>query len=199
LVALLEKGICARDIMTRPAFENALTVAWSVGGSTNAVLHLLALAGEAGVDLDLNDISEITAKVPLLGNFKPFGQYVMNDLYAIGGIPMVMKLLLANGFLHGDCLTVTGKTVAENLESAPDFPADQDIVFHPDSPYAPPNHHIRILYGNLASEGSVLKLGGKKLESFSGPARVFDCEEDALQAILNKQISPGDVLVIRHE
>ncbi len=199
LVALLDKGVRSRDIMTREAFENALAVVWAVGGSTNAVLHLLALAREAGLELDLNDIAAITTRVPLLGNFKPFGQYVMNDLSAIGGIPMVMKLLLDNGFLHGDCLTVTGKTIAENLDSAPDFPPGQDIVFHPETPYAPPNHHIRILYGNLASEGAVLKLGGKQLASFSGPARVFDCEEEALQAILGKHVSPGDVIVIRHE
>lgn len=199
LMALLEKGLCAGDIMTRKAFENALTVVWSIGGSTNAVLHLLALAREAGVDLTLTDISSITERVPLLGNFKPFGQYVMNDLTAIGGIPMVMKLLLDTGYLHGDCLTISGHTIAENLLPVPERPGSQDIIYHPDAPLAPANRHIRILYGNLADEGCVLKLSGKQLDNFTGPARVFNCEEDALKAILDKQISPGDVIVIRYE
>ena len=199
LVALLNRGLRARDIMTRQAFENALTVAWAMGGSTNAVLHLLALAREARVDLTLTDIAAITRKVPLLGNFKPFGQYVMNDLQAIGGVPMVMRLLLEHGFLHGDCLTVTGKTLAENLDAAISLPADQAIISPPAHPYAPPDRHIRILHGNLAPEGCVLKLSGKDLASFTGPARVFDREEEALQAILAGRIRPGDVIVIRYE
>lgn len=199
LMNLLENGLCARDIMTREAFENALTVAWAIGGSTNAVLHLLALAREAGVDLTLSDISAVTKRVPLLGNFKPFGQYVMNDLTAIGGIPMVMKLLLDTGYLHGDCLTITGNTIAENLHQVPERPDSQDIIYHPDRPLAPANRHIRILYGNLAGKGCVLKLSGKQLDNFTGPARVFNCEEDALKAILDKQINPGDVIVIRYE
>jgi dihydroxy-acid dehydratase len=199
LMTLLDREISARDIMTRKAFENALTVAWAVGGSTNAVLHLLALAREADVKLTLKDISAMTQRVPLLGNFKPFGQYVMNDLTTIGGIPMVMKLLLDTGYLHGDCLTITGKTIAENLQQAPELPDDQDIIYRPDRPLAPANQHIRVLYGNLASEGCVLKLSGKQLDSFTGPARVFNCEEEALKAILDKQINPGDVIVIRNE
>ncbi len=199
LMTLLDREISARDIMTRKAFENALTVAWAVGGSTNAVLHLLALAREADVKLTLKDISAMTQRVPLLGNFKPFGQYVMNDLTTIGGIPMVMKLLLDTGYLHGDCLTITGNTIAENLQQAPELPDHQDIIYHPDRPLAPANRHIRVLYGNLASEGCVLKLSGKQLDSFTGPARVFNCEEEALKAILDKQINPGDVIVIRNE
>ncbi len=199
LMTLLDREISARDIMTRKAFENALTVAWAVGGSTNAVLHLLALAREADVKLTLKDISAMTQRVPLLGNFKPFGQYVMNDLTTIGGIPMVMKLLLDTGYLHGDCLTITGNTIAENLQQARELPDHQDIIYHPDRPLAPANRHIRVLYGNLASEGCVLKLSGKQLDSFTGPARVFNCEEEALKAILDKQINPGDVIVIRNE
>lgn len=199
LTGLLDKGISARRIMTRPAFENALTVAWALGGSTNAVLHLLALAREADINLTLADISAITAKVPLIGNFKPFGQYVMNDLAPLGGLPMVMKLLLEHGYLHGDCLTITGRTLAENVTDAPALPTGQDVIYSPDSPYAPPDQHIRILYGNLAAEGCVLKLAGKRLESISGPARVFDREEDALAAILDQKIQPGDVVVIRYE
>jgi dihydroxy-acid dehydratase len=199
VVALLQSGTRARDIMTRKAFENALTVAWSLGGSTNAVLHLLALAHEAGVELTLSDIEEITDRVPLLGNFKPFGQYVMNDLHQIGGLPMVMKTLLDAGLLHGDCLTVTGHSVAENLVGAPARPDHQDIFYSPEQPFAAARKHIRVLRGNLAAEGCVIKLSGKELNVFAGPARVFDREEDALQAILDNKINAGDVVVIRYE
>ena len=199
LVGLLEQEITARAIMTRQAFENALTVAWALGGSTNAVLHLLALAREAEVDLSLKDIATITGKVPLLGNFKPFGRYLMNDLQRIGGVPMVMKLLLDTGFLHGDCLTVTGRTLAENLADAPGLPVDQEIISPPEHPYAPPGRHIRILYGNLAEEGCVLKQSGKALTTMRGPARVFEREEEALAAILAGKIISGDVIVIRFE
>ena len=198
-MALLESGLSARAIMTRKAFENALTVAWALGGSTNAVLHLLALAHEADVPLTLADIEQITAKVPLLGNFKPFGAYVMNDLHRIGGMPMVLRTLLEAGYLHGDCLTVTGRTLAENLADAPKRPEGQDILFSPEAPYAPPGRHIRILRGNLAADGCVLKLSGKQLTGFTGPARVFDREEDALAAILGGRIEAGDVIVIRYE
>jgi dihydroxy-acid dehydratase len=199
LMALLETGLTSRQIMTRKAFENALTVAWALGGSTNAVLHLLALAHEADVALSLDDIQSITSRVPLLGNFKPFGQYVMNDLHKIGGVPMVMKTLLDHGFLHGDCLTVTGRTLAENLENAPPWPSGQEVFLHPERPFAKPNHHIRILKGNLAEDGCVIKISGKELSRFSGPARVFDREEDALKAILDNVVQPGDVIVIRYE
>ena len=199
LMALLETGLTSRQIMTRQAFENALTVAWALGGSTNAVLHLLALAHEADVALTLDDIQAITSRVPLLGNFKPFGQYVMNDLHQIGGVPMVMKTLLDHGYLHGDCLTVTGLTLAENLKDAPPWPSGQEVFYHPDRPFAKPNQHIRILKGNLAQEGCVIKISGKDMSRFSGPARVFDREEDALKAILDGVVQPGDVIVIRYE
>jgi dihydroxy-acid dehydratase len=185
--------------MTRAAFENALTVAWALGGSTNAVLHLLALAREAGIELSLADIADITRRVPLLGNFKPFGRYLMNDLHELGGVPMVMKLLLEAGYLHGDCLTVTGRSLAENLADAPELPGDQDIVFPIAAPYAAAGSHIRILYGNLAAEGCVLKQSGKPLQTIRGPARVFEGEEAALAAILDGKIRHGDVLVIRYE
>jgi len=199
VIALLESGVKARDIMTRKAFENALTVAWALGGSTNAVLHLLALAHEAAVELTLSDIEQVTARVPLLGNFKPFGQYVMNDLHKIGGLPMVMKTLLDAGYLHGDCLTVTGRTLAENLADAPPRPDNQDIFYCPDKPYAPAGQHIRVLRGNLASDGCVLKISGKEMTRFTGPARVFEREEGALEAILAGRIQAGDVVVIRYE
>jgi dihydroxy-acid dehydratase len=199
VMALLKSGLTSRDIMTRKAFENALTVAWALGGSTNAVLHMLALAHEADIDLTLDEIGEITSQVPLLGNFKPFGQYVMNDLHEIGGLPMVMKTLLDNGYLHGDCITVTGKTVAENLADAPAWPEGQDVFHHPDNPFAPAGQHIRVLHGNLAEEGCVIKLSGKEMTRFSGPARVFNREEEALEAILGGTVQAGDVLVIRYE
>jgi dihydroxy-acid dehydratase len=199
VVELLQSGLTSRDIMTRQAFENALTVAWALGGSTNAVLHLLALAHEADVDLTLEDIDRITARVPLLGNFKPFGQYVMNDLHEIGGLPMVMKTLLENGYLHGDCITVTGKTLAENLSGAPSRPENQDVFHHPNEPFAPAGQHIRVLHGNLAEEGCVIKISGKDMTRFAGPARVFNREEEALEAILGGKIGTGDVIVIRYE
>ena len=199
VMGLLKTGVTSRQIMTRQAFENAVTVAWALGGSTNAVLHLLALAHESDVDLSLTDIERISAKVPLLGNFKPFGEYVMNDLHEIGGLPMVMKTLLENGYLHGNCLTVTGQTLAENLSHAPPWPDNQDVFFHPSTPFAAANQHIRVLRGNLAEEGCVIKISGKDLSHFSGPARVYDREEDALEAILGGEIKSGDVIVIRYE
>jgi dihydroxy-acid dehydratase len=199
LMQLLEAGITARQIMTRQAFENALTVAWALGGSTNAVLHLLALAHETGVELTLADIAQITKRVPLLGNFKPFGDYLMNDLHELGGVPMVMKTLLDAGYLHGDCLTVTGLTVAENLSGVATRSTGQKVIYSLDEPLAPAGRHIRILYGNLAADGCVMKLSGKELQRFSGPARVFDREEEALEAILAGRIIAGDVIVIRYE
>lgn len=199
LFDLMEKGTHARDIMTKDAFENAITVVMALGGSTNAVLHLLALAREAEVDLTLDDFNKIAARVPLLGDFKPFGKYVMSDLDKIGGVPMVMKMLHKEGLIHGDCLTVSGKTVAENLADAPDFPEDQSVIYPFNKAYADPEQHITILKGNLAPEGSVLKLSGKKLDEFKGPARVFDREEEVLDAILQGKINKGDVIVIRYE
>jgi dihydroxy-acid dehydratase len=199
LLLLLRRGIRARDVATREAFENGIAVMMAIGGSTNGILHILALAHEAGVPLALDDFQAIGGKVPLLGNFKPYGKYVMADLDRIGGIPMVMKTLLDAGLLRGDCLTVTGKTVAENLANAPPLPGGQDIVASPARPFAPPGRHISVVRGNLAPEGAVLKLSGKELTSHSGPARVFDREEDALDAILGGAIRKGDVIVIRYE
>ena len=199
LLLLLRRGIRVRDIATREAFENAIAVMMALGGSTNGVLHILALAHEAQVPISLDDFQRVGQAVPLLGNFKPFGKYVMADLDRIGGIPMVMKTLLNAGHLHGECLTVTGKTVAENLADAPGRPGGQDIFFSPDSPYAPPGRHITVIRGNLAPEGAVLKLSGKEPDLHTGPARVFDREEDALDAILSGNIRKGDVIVIRYE
>jgi len=199
LFNLLEKGIRARDIMTRMAFENAITVVMALGGSTNAVLHLLSLAHEAEVELNIDDFEKIGARVPLIGDFKPFGKYVMNDLFKIGGIPLVMKHLYKHGLIHGECLTVTGKTIAENLKDVPDLPTNQDVIYRVDKPLAPPSKHILILRGNLAPDGAVLKLSGKEILQHSGPARVFNCEEDALNAILAGKIKKHDVIVIRYE
>ncbi len=199
LVGLLDRGIHARDIATKEAFENAIAVMMALGGSTNGVLHLLALAHEAKVALTLDDFQRIGQKVPLLGNFKPSGNYVMSDLDRIGGLPMVMKSLLGAGLLHGQCLTVTGKTVAENLADAPTVRRGQDIFFPPERPFAPAGRHITVIRGNLAPEGAVLKLSGKELDHHTGPARVFEREEDALDAILAGNIRKGDVIVIRYE
>jgi len=199
LTGLLDRGIRARDIVTREAFENAIAVMMALGGSTNGILHILALAHEADVPLVLDDFQRISQRVPLVGNFKPFGKYVMSDLDRIGGLPMVMKTLLGAGLLHGKCLTVTGKTVEENLAKAPAAPGGQDVFFPTDRPYAPPGRHITIVRGNLAPEGAVLKLSGKELDHHSGPARVFEREEDALDAILGGSIRKGDVIVIRYE
>ncbi|MFN8769668.1 MAG: dihydroxy-acid dehydratase [Neisseriaceae bacterium] len=199
LFNLMDKKIRARDIMTRKAFENAITVVMALGGSTNAVLHLLSLAHEAEVNLSIDDFEKIGAKVPLIGDFKPFGKYVMNDLFKIGGIPIVMKHLYNHGLIHDDCITVTGKTVAENLKDVPDLPTDQSIIYPIDKPLAPPSKHILILRGNLAPDGAVLKLSGKEMLQHQGPARVFDCEEDALNAILCGKIVKNDVIVIRNE
>lgn len=199
LFNLLKKGIRARDIMTKEAFENAITLVLALGGSTNAVLHLLSLAHEAGINLTLKDFTRIGKRVPLIGNFKPFGKYVMENLHSIGGVPMVMKMLLSEGLIHGNCLTVTGKTVEENLKNVKNRPDNQDIIYGLDKPLAPPEHHILILYGNLAPEGSVIKLSGKEMKLHEGPAKVFEKEEDALTAILNGKISKGDTIVIRYE
>ncbi len=199
LFNLIDKGIRARDIMTKKSFENALTVLMALGGSTNGVLHLLALAREADVDLNIDDFNRIGAKTPLLGNFKPFARYVMADLDNIGGVPLVMKHLMDHGLIHGDCLTVSGKTVEENLKDVPELPEDQDVIYSVPKPFAEADHHINILKGNLSPEGCVLKLSGKTLHQHRGPARVFDFEEKALDAILEGKIVKGDVIVIRYE
>ncbi|MGB3546654.1 MAG: dihydroxy-acid dehydratase [Saprospiraceae bacterium] len=194
---LLERDIKPRDILTRPAFENALVVVTALGGSTNAVLHLLAIARAAGVDLTIDDFQAISDRTPLLANLKPSGKYVMEDLYQIGGVPAVMKLLLEAGLLHGDCLTVTGKTLAENLADAPALTAGQDIIHPLDRPIKTTGH-LQILYGNLAEEGSVAKITGKEGELFIGPAHVFDSEKECNAAITAKQIAEGEVIVIRY-
>lgn len=199
LMVMLEKGIRVRDIMTRKAFENAITIVMALGGSTNAVLHLLSLAHEAEVKLELDDFNNIGKKVPLIGNFSPYGKYMMEHLDEIGGIPMVMKMLLDAKLIHGDCLTITGKTVAENLKNAPKLPKGQDIIYPISKPYAPPGNHIVVMRGNMAEEGAVIKLSGKEMKEHIGPARVFEREEEALDAILAGEIKKGDVMIIRNE
>lgn len=198
LFLCMERGITSRQICTRKAFENGITICMALGGSTNAVLHCLALAHEAEVDLTLDDFNTIGDRVPLIGDFKPFGRYVMADLEQIGGVPLVMKYLLDKGLLHGDCMTVTGKTVAENLRDVPSLPSGQDVVRTLENPYAPAGNHVVVMRGNLAPEGAVIKLSGKEIEH-RGPARVFESEEEALDAILAGKIVENDVLVIRQE
>jgi dihydroxy-acid dehydratase len=194
---LLEKDIKPRDIMTREAFENALTVIMALGGSTNAVLHMIAIAKAAGIPLTIDDFQRISDKTPFLADLKPSGRYVMEDLFEAGGVPAVMKRLLEAGYLHGDCLTVTGKTLAENLAGAPALKEGQDIIRPFDNPIKGTGH-LQILYGNLAEEGAVAKITGKEGELFTGKARIFDGEEAANAAIGNKEIQPGDVIVIRY-
>ena len=196
---MMDKGIRPLDIMTREAFENAITVVIALGGSTNAVLHLLAMAHACGVELNIDDFTEIGKRVPMVANLKPSGKYVMADLVKIGGTVPLMKILLEAGLLHGDCLTVTGKTLAENLANSPlEYPEGQDIIRPLDNPIKK-DSHLRILYGNLAPDGAVAKITGKEGDSFTGSARVFDCEEDAMAAILEGKIIDGDVIVIRRE
>lgn len=193
---LMEQDIKPRDIMTREAFENAVTLITVLGGSTNAVLHLIAMAKSVDVPLTIDDIQAIGDKTPFLADLKPSGKYLMKDLHAVGGIPAVLKLLLENGYLHGDCLTVTGKTLRENLASIPDLSADQKII-HPFDQPIKKTGHIQILYGNLAEGGSVAKITGKEGEIFKGTAKVFDSEASANEAIKNGVIQEGDVIVIR--
>jgi len=198
VVNLLERGITPRDILTRKAFENAITVVIALAGSTNAVLHLLAIAHEAQVKLTLDDFNRIGKRVPVLADMRPSGRYLMSELIAIGGIQPLMKRLLAKGLLHGDCMTVTGRTVAQNLADVADYPAAQDIIRPFDNPIKKDSHLI-VLYGNLAPEGAVAKLTGKEGLSFSGIARVFEGEEKATAAILAGAVKAGDVVVIRGE
>jgi dihydroxy-acid dehydratase len=195
---LLELDLKPRDIMTRAAFENAMVLVSVLGGSTNAVLHLIAMARAVGVPLTIDDFQNVSNRVPLLADFKPSGKYVMEDLQAVGGIPAVMKMLLGAGLLNGDCMTVTGKTIRENLESLPGLADGQEIV-HPLSNPIKPSGHIQILKGNLAPEGAVAKITGKEGLQFSGPAKVYDSEEDMLHALERKEIQKGDVIVIRYE
>ncbi|RLV51101.1 dihydroxy-acid dehydratase [Nocardioides mangrovicus] len=198
VVELLRQGITARDIMTMEAFENAITVVMALGGSTNAVLHLLAIAREADVDLRIDDFNRIGDKVPHLADMKPFGRYVMNDVDKIGGIPVVMKALLDAGLLHGDCLTVTGKTMAENLEALAPQPLDGEVLHTMDRPIHA-SGGLTILKGTLAPDGAVVKSAGFDSEVFTGTARVFDGERAAMDALLEGGISAGDVVVIRYE
>lgn len=195
---LLEKDIKPSNIITRKAFENAITIVMALGGSTNAVLHLIAMAKSVNVKITLEDFQKISDKVPVLADFKPSGRYLMHDLHAYGGLPAVMKYLLQKKFLHGDCLTVTGKTIEENLAdvSELDF-KKQDIICPVEKPIKATGH-LQILYGNLASEGSVAKISGKEGEKFSGTARVFEGEHDLIAGIQNKKVKEGDVVVIRY-
>jgi dihydroxy-acid dehydratase len=198
VVNLIRQGITARQIMTKEAFENAITVVMALGGSTNAVLHLLAIAREADVDLTLDDFNRVGDKVPHLGDLKPFGRYVMNDVDKIGGIPVVMKALLDAGLMHGDCLTVTGKTLAENLEELAPPSIDDDVIRSLDRPIHKTGG-ITILKGSLAPEGAVVKSAGFDETVFRGTARVFDGERAALDALAEGKIQPRDVVVIRYE
>jgi dihydroxy-acid dehydratase len=198
VLELLQRGIRPSDIMTKAAFENAITVVIALGGSTNAVLHLLAMANAAKVDLSLDDFTRIGKQVPMLADLKPSGRYSMAELIEIGGIQPLMKVLLNQGLLHGDCLTVTGKTLAENLADVNPYPDDQDMVRSLDNPIKKDSHLV-VLYGNLAAEGAVAKITGKEGLIFTGNAKVFDAEEQALQSILNGDIVKGDVIVIRYE
>jgi len=195
---LIEHDIKPKDILTRQAFENAITVAIALGGSTNVVLHLIAMAKAADVPLTIDDFQVISDRTPLLADLKPSGKFVMEDLYDVGGVPAVQRLLLREGLLHGDCLTATGLTLAENIEDLPDLKEGQKII----SPISQPlkkTGHLQILYGNLAEEGAVAKITGKEGTHFAGPAKVFDSEEETLTAIEQGEIKHGDVVVIRYE
>jgi dihydroxy-acid dehydratase len=199
LVRAIKNQLLPRQIITRKAIENAIAVIMAVGGSTNAVLHLLAIAHTAGVPLVLDDFEQIRAKVPVLCDLKPSGRFVATDLHRAGGIPQVMKMLLVNGLLHGDCMTITGQTIAEILQDIPERPpADQEVI----RPFHQPMYaqgHLAILKGNLAEEGCVAKISGVKQPQITGPARVFESEEDCLSAILAGKIQAGDVIIIRYE
>ena len=197
IMNLLESDIKPSDIMTRKAFENAITVVIALGGSTNAVLHLLAIAHSIGVELELDDLTKIGKETPVLADLKPFGSHYMSELNANGGIQPLMKLLLDKGLLHGDCLTVTGKTLSQNLENVTPY-EKKNIIRDFDNPIKE-NSHLRIMYGNLAVDGAVAKITGKEGTSFEGNARVFNSEEEGVEAILSNSINDGDVIVIRYE
>ncbi len=194
---LLEKDIKPSDIMTFKAFENAIRIVIVLGGSTNAVMHLIAMAKTIGVKLTLDDFVRLGNTTPMLADFRPSGKYVMEDLHKIGGVPAVMKYLLKKGLLHGDCLTVTGKTIAENLADLPDLKEGQDLLHTVNNPIKPTSH-IRILYGNLATEGAVAKITGKEGERFEGSAKCYDTEQQAVDAMKDKKVVAGDVVVIRY-
>jgi len=195
---LLEKDIKPRDIMTRKAFENAVAVIMVLGGSTNAVLHMIAMAKSVGVVFTQDDFQMISDKIPVLADFKPSGKYLMQDLHQYGGVPAVMKYMLAQGWLHGDCMTVTGKTIAENLAAAPDLDFDQQKIILPKENPIKATGHLQIMYGNLATGGSVAKISGKEGDMFEGPARVFDGEHALIEGINSGKIKEGDVVVIKN-
>lgn len=195
---LLKKNILPKDIMTEKAFENAMTIIMALGGSTNAVIHLIAIAKAVGVKLTIDDFQRVSDKTPFIADLKPSGKYLMEDLHKIGGIPAVMKYLLKEGFLHGDCLTVTGKTVAENLADLPELAENQNIIVPLSAPIKP-SGHLQILYGNLAEEGSVAKITGKEGLCFSGPAKVYNTEFEFSDAVLAGKIEKGDVVVISYQ
>ena len=194
---LLEKDIKPRDIMTRKAFENAITMVAVLGGSTNAVMHLIAMAHAVGIELTLKDFQDISDKTPLLADLKPSGKYLMEDLHNVGGVPAVMKYLLKEGLLHGECLTVTGKTIAENLASVPDLHDGQEVI-HEIQKALKATGNIQILYGNLATEGCVAKISGKEGEFFEGTAVVFEGEKDVIRGIQAGEVKPGNVVIIRY-
>lgn len=196
---LLEKQILPRDIITKKSLENALTIVMALGGSTNAVLHYLAIAHSAGIELSYKDIQAISDRTPFIADLKPSGKYYMEDMLAIGGVPAIMKYLLKEGMIHGDCLTITGKTVAENLESIPDLNFENQKIVFPISSPIKKTGHIQILYGNLAENGGVAKITGKEGLKFEGVAKVCDKEEEMLDAIAKGEIKPGQVIVIRYE
>lgn len=195
---LLEKDIKPRDIMTARAFENAITVIIALGGSTNAVIHMIAMARSVDLKLTQDDIQRISDRTPFIADLKPSGKYLMEDLHKIGGVPLVMKYLLKKGLLHGDCMTVTGKTIAENLAEVPDMDFESQKIIFPVEVPIKSKGHLQILYGNLATEGSVAKITGKEGEFFEGPARVFDGEKDLIAGIQSGKVQPGDVVVIRY-
>lgn len=195
---LLEQDIKPRDIMTRTAFENAITVLIALGGSTNAVMHVVAMAKSVEVDITIDDFQRISDRTPYIADLKPSGRYLMEDLYNAGGVPGVQKLLLREGLLEGDCLTVTGQTLGENLEDLPDLDDDQKVIFPLSDPIKP-SGHLEILYGNLAPEGAVAKITGKEGTQFSGTANVFNSEEECLKGIENNEVKAGDVIIVRYE
>ncbi len=198
IYTLLEKDITPKQIMTKEAFENALTVVTALGGSTNAVLHLIAMAYTVGVPLDLKDVQRINDKTPMLADLKPSGKYLMEDVFGLGGTPAIMKYLLKKGLLHGHCLTVTGKTMAENLATAADLDFEQKVILPVENPLKP-SGHLQILFGNLAERGSVAKITGKEGEKFEGTAVVFNSEFEVIDGIRSGKVKPGNVVVIRYE
>ncbi len=196
---MLEKNICPRDIMTRKAFENAMTMVIVMGGSTNAVLHYLAIASAAGIEFTLDDIQAISDRTPLIADLKPSGKYYMEDMLEIGGVPALMKYLLKKGFIHGDCMTITGKTIAENLEDVPDLDFEVQKIIQPIESPIKSTGHLQILYGNLAEGGAVAKITGKEGEKFEGIAKVCDREEEVIEYLEKGEIKAGHVIVIRNE